>query len=50
MKRRSGTISIEYMLILALVVIPIAAMYPMFISMIRVYASRMTWLVGLPVP
>lgn len=45
-----GAISTEYMLILALVVLPIALLFPVFMQMIRIYAGRMISLAGLPIP
>lgn len=46
----SGATSIEYMMILVFVIMPIALMYPMFMKMVRWYGSRMTALMGLPFP
>jgi hypothetical protein len=40
----------EYMLILALIVLPIALLLPMFLGMIRLYGGRVVSLMGLPVP
>ena len=45
-----ATISMEYMLILALIVLPIVALMPMFLGMIRLYGGRVVSLMGLPVP
>jgi len=45
-----GAVSTEYMLILALVVLPIALLFPLFMQMIRIYAWRMISLAGLPIP
>ena len=47
---RRGAAATEYMLILALVVLPIALMSPMFMNMVRIYARRVISLVGLPFP
>ena len=46
----SGAISTEYMLILALVVLPIALLFPLFMRMVQTYGARMTGLMGLPFP
>lgn len=46
----SGVTSTEYMLIMVFVVLPIAAMVPKFLSMLNIYGSRMTGLMGLPFP
>ncbi len=49
--RRNGrlaAISVEYMMILALVVIPIALCVPMLIRMIAVYSGRVIWVVRNP--
>jgi hypothetical protein len=45
-----GAISIEYLLILTFVVIPIALMMPMFIRMIRTYGDRNFTYLRLPFP
>ncbi|HZP16566.1 MAG TPA: hypothetical protein VFB00_01280 [Terriglobales bacterium] len=46
----SGTVSMEYMLILALVVLPLALLVPLWYSMIYHYSARLwNWLV-LPFP
>ena len=45
-----GVISMEYMLILALVVLPIGLLFPIFLKMIRIYGVRMVSLIGLPFP
>ena len=45
-----GVIAMEYMLILALVVLPIGLLFPKFISMIQIYGVRMVSLMGLPFP
>lgn len=50
MKKRRGTISVEYMLVLAFVVIPLAALTPMILNMLRQYAVRTMSLIGLPFP
>lgn len=46
----SGAMSTEYMLILALVVLPIALLFPLFMRMMKTYGGRMTALMGLPFP
>jgi Flp pilus assembly pilin Flp len=46
----SGATATEYMLILALVVLPIALLFPLFMSMVKTYGARMTGLMGLPFP
>jgi uncharacterized protein (UPF0333 family) len=48
--RRRGAISTEYLLVLGLVVIPLAAMLPLFIRMIQQYAERVSSLMRLPFP
>jgi len=45
--RRGGS-SIEYILILALVVIPIALLGPMLTGMIVTYAHRVGWVIRTP--
>jgi len=46
----SGATATEYILILALVVLPIAALFPLFMKMVQTYGGRMTHLMGLPFP
>lgn len=46
----SGATATEYILILTLVVLPIALLYPMFMQMVKTYGTRMTQLIGLPFP
>jgi hypothetical protein len=46
--RRLAAISVEYMMILALVVIPIALCVPMLMRMIVAYSSRVIWVVRSP--
>lgn len=46
----SGATATEYILILALVVLPIGLMSPLFLSMIRVYGTRILTPMGLPFP
>jgi Flp pilus assembly pilin Flp len=46
----SGATSTEYILILALVVLPIALLFPLFMQMVKTYGARMTGLMGLPFP
>jgi Flp pilus assembly pilin Flp len=45
-----GALSIEYLLILASVVIPLAAMTPLFYWMVRIYSGRITLNISLPFP
>ena len=45
-----GATSTEYMLILALIVLPIALLFPLFMQMVKTYGGRMTALMGLPFP
>lgn len=45
-----GAIATEYILILALVVLPIALLFPSMMTMVKTYGSRMTALMGLPFP
>ena len=47
-KRRLAAISIEYMMILALVVIPIALCVPLIMRMIVTYSGRVIWVVRNP--
>ena len=47
---RSGATATEYILILALVVLPIGLLMPMFLNMLKVYGSRIVSLMGLPFP
>ena len=46
----SGATATEYIMILALVVLPIALMTPLFLNMLKVYGARVLSLVGLPFP
>ena len=45
-----GALSTEYLLILALIVLPIGLMQPKFLNMVKVYSGRLTSLMGLPFP
>jgi Flp pilus assembly pilin Flp len=45
-----GAMSTEYILILALIVLPIALLFPLFMQMVKTYGSRMTGMMGLPFP
>ena len=45
-----GALSTEYMLIMVFVIFPIAALVPTFLSMIKLYGTRMTSMMGLPFP
>jgi hypothetical protein len=47
-RRCRGVLSMEYMLILALVVLPLGLLLPMFVKMIVQYATRMVVLIRLP--
>ena len=47
---RRGATASEYILILALIVLPIGLMLPMFLHMISVYGTRLAWMLGLPYP
>jgi hypothetical protein len=47
-RRVRGGSSIEYMLILALVVIPIALLGPLILQMINTYAGRIGLIIRLP--
>jgi hypothetical protein len=47
---RRGATTMEYMAILALIVIPLAAMFPILVRMLKVYGARVVSLVGLPFP
>ena len=46
----AGALATEYLLILALVVIPIAAMLPLFLRMISRYSFRILDMVRIPFP
>src|SRR4051794_28222749 len=46
----AGATTTEYILILALIVLPIALMFPMFMQMVKTYGGRMTQMMGLPFP
>jgi Flp pilus assembly pilin Flp len=45
-----GATATEYILILALIVLPIAMLFPLFMQMVKTYGARMTGLMGLPFP
>ena len=47
-RRRRGGSSVEYLLILALVVIPIALLAPVMIQMIKAYTNRIALVIRLP--
>ena len=47
-KARLGGSSIEYILILTLVVIPLALLVPMLIGMITTYSHRIIWVLRTP--
>lgn len=46
----SGATATEYIMILALVVLPIALLTPLFLNMLKVYGTRVLSLIGLPFP
>lgn len=46
----SGATSTEYMMIMVVVVMPIALLYPVFLDAVRTYASRAIGWIGLPFP
>lgn len=46
----SGATATEYILILALVVLPIGLLMPLFLNMLKTYGSRIVSLMGLPFP
>jgi Flp pilus assembly pilin Flp len=46
----SGATATEYLLILALVVLPIALLTPLMLNMLKVYGTRIVSLMGLPFP
>jgi Flp pilus assembly pilin Flp len=48
--RKRGATAVEYLLILAAVVIPLALLLPVFMTMARIYGDRVTALIGLPYP
>ena len=45
-----GATATEYIMILALVVLPIALMTPLFMRMLKVYGTRVLSLIALPFP
>ena len=45
-----GAMATEYILILALIVLPIALLFPSMMTMVKTYGTRMTSLMGLPFP
>jgi len=47
-RRTRGGSSVEYILILALVVIPIALLSPMLLKMITIYTARIALVIRLP--
>ncbi len=47
---RRGAASMEYMLILTLVVLPIGLMWPLMFKMVTQYGNRMLVYIGLPFP
>jgi len=47
---RCGAASTEYILILALVVLPLGLLLPLFLNMISIYGNRMLTFIGLPFP
>jgi len=47
---QSGATSTEYILILALIVLPIALLFPLFMQMVKTYGARMSGMMGLPFP
>lgn len=47
-RRQAGATSAEYLLVLALVVLPIALMSPMLLRMIATYAQRIFVLIRMP--
>lgn len=47
---RRGAAAVEYVLILALVVLPLALLLPTFVKMVTAYAARMLTIVKLPFP
>ncbi len=49
-KDTSGATSVEYIMILALIVLPIGLMLPLFIGMVRTYGTRVISLIPLPFP
>jgi hypothetical protein len=49
-RRRLGATSTEYMLVLALVVIPIGLLLPTFVNSLKIYSERMDFVIRLPFP
>ena len=45
--RRAAT-AVEYLLILAVIVLPLAAITPMAVRMVGAYAYRIGWVIRLP--
>jgi hypothetical protein len=49
-RSEGGAATTEYLLIMALIVLPLGLMLPMFLLMARTYGARLMSLVGLPFP
>ena len=45
---RRGATSVEYLLILAAVVLPLGVLVPMIVRMVSAYAFRIAWSIRLP--
>ncbi|MBI1337279.1 MAG: hypothetical protein GC164_10000 [Phycisphaera sp.] len=45
-----GALSVEYMLILAVIVMPLALLEPLFMKMVVTYNLRIVRIMGLPFP
>ena len=47
-RRRRGASSIEYILVLVIVVIPLVLLSPLILRMINAYSGRFFWSIALP--
>jgi len=47
---RAGAMATEYILIMALIVLPIALLLPLFLNMTAIYAARVIFFMGLSFP
>lgn len=47
-RRNLAALSVEYLMILALVVIPIALLVPLIMRMIVLYSGRIVWVIRSP--
>jgi len=47
---RAGAMATEYILIMALIVLPLGLMWPLLLNMVQIYATRVIFLMGLSFP